>query len=537
MKKILLAALATLASSAYAYNEVDGKRVWQFSSADGWPAGYYQNTGKPRDLTWTRDEYPAEFFQRIANALPEQEINEAFLTDDEGANILLEEEAEVFVTFIHEGAGYKNSFGYFTYDPANPPATPADVDEIIVFPNLSYPHLANGHRALLGTFPAGTAIGFAIVANGFWYYTGVHDRPKPIYYSLKHLNPDPEGLKQHNVLLYDAEVEEVILGFEDLPRTWGDNDFNDAVFSVSASPATAINTAVLTEVPDANDSDADGVPDADDEYPNDYERAYASNYPSALDWYTWAFEDNWPRRGDHDMNDLVVRERTQLIYNADNLITGFAIQGFIDARGAAFKSGFGLRIGTLSETDVKSSSITIAGNTYSKLPESGHQELVYQLWSNTHTYTQTGQTGRCSHFNTLKDCPELPPVPFSLDVRLMNPVTNLQESDFDFFLFLTHYRGREIHLPDVEPTAKFDFTQLGKYDDTSDEGLGRFFRTESNLPWALKINTRWYYPREYIDVKWAYPDYETWVESDGAEATDWYNTSDRSTHYFVPSDE
>ena len=143
MKKILLAALATLASSAYAYNEVDGKRVWQFSSADGWPAGYYQNTGKPRDLTWARDEYPAEFFQRIANALPEQEINEAFLTDDEGANILLEEEAEVFVTFIHEGAGYKNSFGYFTYDPASPPATPADVDEIIVFPNLSYPHLAN----------------------------------------------------------------------------------------------------------------------------------------------------------------------------------------------------------------------------------------------------------------------------------------------------------------------------------------------------------------------------------------------------------
>ena len=96
---------------------------------------------------------------------------------------------------------------------------------------------------------------------------------------------------------------------------------------------------------------------------------------------------------------------------------------------------------------------------------------------------------------------------------------------------------REIHMADYPPTARFDMTQLGKYSDTSDPEQDRFFKTENNLPWGLKINTRWYYPREYIDVVWAYPDFETWVESSGQEAENWYTTSDRDTHYFVPESE
>jgi len=38
----------------------------------------------------------------------------------------------------------------------------------------------------------------------------------------------------------DEEVSEVVLAFEDLPRTWGDNDFNDAVFAVKVTPESAL---------------------------------------------------------------------------------------------------------------------------------------------------------------------------------------------------------------------------------------------------------------------------------------------------------
>lgn len=518
---------------AHATNFENGEFVWSFLSGQPWPIGYNQNTGKPDGLIYARDQYPAEFFQRIANALPEAHVNEAFLTDDGGSNITLNEEAEVFITFIHEGAGYRNSFGYFTFDKNNPPTTKEEIDETIVFPNLSYPHLTNGHRLSLGTFPAGTSIGFFIAANGFWYYTGVKNFASPYYYSLKDLNPDPtDELRQHNVLLFDEEVDEVIIGFEDLPRTWGDNDFNDAVFSVKASPGSAIDTSTLISIPDADDSDADGVPDADDEFPNDYDRVSSSYYPSADQWVTLAYEDNWPSTGDYDMNDLVVRERLQVIYNADNLVSGFKVSGYIDARGASYHNGFALRLMDVDANNLDEASLSVDGQTFAKEAEANQSDLVIQLWSDSHVFTNTGETGQCSHFNTVKTCSEFDPVPFELDVKLETPLESLLHAELDFFIFRTNYRGREIHFADYPPTDLFDASQFGRQEDTSDPDNNRYFRNADNLPWALQIPQQWRYPREYIDVVWAYPDYEAWVESSGESASDWFYTSERQHHYY-----
>ena len=519
--------------SSHATDFQDNEYIWAFLSGEPWPSGYNQSTGKPDNLTYARSLYPSDFFTRISNALPESHVNEAFLTDDSGSNITLTEEAEVFVTFIHEGAGYKNSFGYFTFDKENPPTSPEEVSETIIFPNLSYPHLTNGHRLSLGTFPAGTSIGFFIAANGFWYDSGVKNFAVPYYYSLKSLNPDPtDALKQHNVLLFDDEVDEVIIGFEDLPRTWGDNDFNDAVFSVKATPGSAIDTSELNTMPEANDSDADGVQDADDEFPNDYDRVSSSYYPSSSSWVTLAFEDNWPSKGDYDMNDLVIRERLQVIYNANNLVSGFKITGYIDARGASFHNGFALRLIDISHTNFQEAELTINNDKFSKTVEADQSDLVFQLWSDSHIFTATNEGGQCKHFNTLKTCTEFAPVPFELDVKLATPMASLSHESLDFFIFRTHYRGREIHFADYPPTDLFDTSQFGRKDDTSNAETGRYFRNENNLPWALKIPQQWHYPQEYIDILWAYPDYELWIETSGEEANDWFNTSDRIHHYY-----
>jgi LruC domain-containing protein len=528
-----LLALAVNAPLATATQFENGKYVWNFLSGEPWPAGYNQNTGKPDNLIYARDQYPAEFFDRIANALPEARINEAFLTNDSGSNITLVEEGEVFVTFIHEGAGYKNSFGYFTFDKNNPPTSPEEISETIIFPNLSYPHLTNGHRLSLGTFPAGTSIGFFIAANAFWYDTGVKDFKAPYYYSLKGLNPESnEALKQHNVLLFDDEVDEVIIGFEDLPRTWGDNDFNDAVFSVKATPSTALDTSTLTTIPDASDSDADGIPDSDDEFPNDFTRVSSSYYPSASSWVTLAFEDNWPEMGDYDMNDLVVREQLQVIYNNQNLVSGFKIGGYIDARGASLRNGFAVRLLDMPSTNFQEATLTVDGRSFSKLPEENQTDLVLQFWNDSHSFTTTNEGASCKHFNTVKDCTKFDPVPYELDVKLASPVASLAHASLDFFIFRTNYRGREIHFADYPPTDLFDASQLGKKADTSDAQTGRYFRNENNLPWALKIPASWRYPREYIDVLWAYPSYESWVESSGETANDWFSTSERIHHYY-----
>lgn len=522
--------------SVKAVEIIDGQYQWHFNSGEAWPGGYNQNTGKPDNLTYARGQYDAAFFDRIANALPEAKVNEAFLTGDAGANITLVEDGEVYITFIHEGAGYKNSFGYFTYDAANPPASIHDVRETIVFPNLSYPHLTNGHRVSIGSFTAGTSIGFFIAANGFWYDTGVKPTASPFYYSLTHLNPDPEGLKQHNVLLYDDLVEEVIIGFEDLPRSWGDNDFNDAVFSVKATPGTAIEKTSLTVIPQANDSDGDGVIDEEDEFPNNYTRAFSAYYPSNQDWVTLAYEDNWPEVGDYDMNDLVVREQLQTMFDANGNISGFKVSGFIDARGASISSGFALRLMGLAPDIIANAEVTINGERYEKMPEQYQTDAVISLWSDSHVHTQTGEQGACSHFNTKRDCATHDPVPYSLDVTFSYAPSALNHSALDFFIYRTDYRGREVHFANYPPTDLFDQTQFGRKADTSDPQTGRYFKNEANLPWALKIHTNWCYPSEYIDVVWAYPAYEQWVESSGAEATNWYQSSDRTSHYFCRDD-
>ena len=532
-RTIPLAALCLLPSIAPATEQENGQYLWKFLSGKPWPLGYNQSTGKPDNLIYARDQYPAEFFQRIQNALPEARVNQAFLTDDQGSNIVLKEQGEVFVTFLHEGAGYKNSFGYFVFDPNNPPQTAAEVREVIVFPNLSYPHLTNGHRLSLGTFPAGTHIGFFIAANGFWFNTGVRPTAVPYYYSLKNLNPDAQpDHKQHNVLLYDEQVQEVIIGFEDLPRAWGDNDFNDAVFSVKATPNTALDSAALFVMPQADDSDGDGIADGEDEFPKDFRRAFSSYFPSENDVVTLAFEDNWPEVGDYDLNDLVLSERLQVIYDAQGRITGMNVSGEILARGASYHNGFGLRLQNLAPSALKDATLTVGSQSFSKSAEPGQTDLVITLWQDSHVFTNTGQSGKCSHFNTVKECPALPSVPYSLDINFNDSPVSLPHSSLDFFIFRTDYRGREIHFADYAPTDKFDATQFGKYDDTSDAESGRYFRSNNNLPWALQINSAWRYPREYIDVLWAYPDYETWVESSGQEALDWFLTSDRNNHYY-----
>jgi len=532
---VMLAAMMFLYQGKLAATEVvDGVYIWQFSTEQPWPLGYNQDIGKPDALTYNRDEYSSEFFQRINNALPERQLNEAFITDDDGSTIHLTEEAEVFITFIHEGAGYRNSFGYFVFDPENPPTTPADVSEVIVFPNLSYPHMTNGHRLSIGTFPADTHIGFFIAANGFWWDTGVKPYAVPYYYSLQGLNPEADpSLRQHTVTLYDDEVSEVIIGFEDLPRTWGDNDFNDAVFSVKSTPANAISSLNLVSIPEVNDSDADGVPDETDEFPDDFNRAYSSYYPSADGKVTLAFEDNWPKVGDYDFNDLVVRERLQTTYNSDGQISGFILHGEIAARGASHHNGFALRLMDMTPDTVGASTLTINGTTFEKSPESFQTDAVIQLWSDSHQFTTTGESGQCTHFNTNKSCSEFEPVPFTLDVEFTTGVSTLNHSSFDFFIFRTEDRSHEIHFANYPPTDLFDAGRFGRFDDTSDANTQRYFKNVNNLPWGIKISDDWNYPREYIDILWAYPAFEQWVESSGVEATNWHQISDRSTHYYV----
>ncbi|PCJ19410.1 MAG: hypothetical protein COB04_05815 [Gammaproteobacteria bacterium] len=513
--------------------QVGSSYVWTFFTDQSWPTGYNQSTGTPDQITNVVGSYPSVFFDRINNALPESEVNELFLVDDSQSNIHLEEEAEVFITFLHEGAGYKNSFGYFTYDSEAPPTTTSEVNEIIVFANLSYPYMAAGDRVSIGTFPAGTSIGFFLAANGFTTSTGVKTYSVPYYYTLQILNPEPtEILRRHTVLLYDDEVEEVVLGIEDLNRQSGDNDFNDAVFSIAANPSSAITTSSIIDIPSVDDSDGDGVIDSNDEYPNDNQKAINYYYPSASDWVTYAFEDLWPSVGDYDMNDLVVYIRNHHILNSNNDITQIRMIGEIQARGASRHNALAIHLQGINPNLIDSTTLAIDDSNVSILPESGQTDVVIVLFEDAYDYTNTGGSGSCVHFNTVPSCPQNPAVEFELTIDLIEPIEPFAVDQYDLFIFQENKRGKEIHLLDYAPTDLFDSSYIGKQDDATDPALGQYFRTEQNLPWALRIPTRWEHPQEYIDITWAYPDYQQWAESNGSQSTTWY-LNNRGTHHVI----
>ena len=513
--------------------QVNSSYVWSFFTQQPWPTGYDQSTGTPDGIINVYSDYPTVFFDRIANALPESEVNELFLVDDQQANIHLEEEAEVFITFLHEGAGYKNSFGYFTFDNSNPPTSSAEVDETIVFANLSYPHMSAGDRVSLGTFAAGTSIGFFLAANGFSSSSGVKTYAVPYYYTLQSMNPEPtEILRRHTVLLYDSEVDEIILGIEDLNRQSGDNDFNDAVFSIAASPGTAISTETIIEIPSVDDSDGDGVIDSNDEYPNDSGKAFNYYYPSSTDWITYAFEDLWPNLGDYDMNDLVVYIRNHHVLDANNEITQIRLRGEIQARGANRHNGFALHLQNISPNLIQGASLFIANQSIALLPEANQTDAVFILFEDAHDYTTTNGSGSCVHFNTVKTCPQSPAVEFELILDLTETLSSLSVNQYDLFIYKENTRGLEVHLVDYPPTDLFDSDYFGKQADNSNINTGEYFTTSNNLPWVLRIPTQWQHPQEYIDIIWAYPDYQAWAESEGSVSPTWYQNS-RGEHHVI----
>jgi len=248
MKKVLLSLLIIISLSTYGqYNYL----------------GTYTSNGTPNYLEAVGDVISVATQELISNALPESfpvpDYNPHYISSGYDTDLILNEQADVFVTFVAEGAGYRNVLGFYTYDVNNPPTTaPATSDITIVFPNVSAlgsgGGLQMGDKVNIGTFPAGTGIGWILIANG-WQGGAVGSGYWKLY-SNPDFNPEYDStLRHHNVLLAEPENERILLGFEDIRRDYGfcDNDFNDAIFYVTASPYSAITTTNYADVSSATE--------------------------------------------------------------------------------------------------------------------------------------------------------------------------------------------------------------------------------------------------------------------------------------------
>ncbi len=544
MKTTTLKTLGILAVAGaglgFTLNEAGTAVLWRFLMEPY--QTNYDSAGIPK--AFHERVAPAKaFLDRISAALPERrdirKTNPHLITDDFGANVHLTKPADLYVTFLHEGAGYKNAFGFFSFPDDQVPQTKYDVDEIIVFPNSSYYNsggsskgLKSGDTIFLGRFDAGTNVGFVVVANGFDSRTGVVTRPAGgpaggdwVFYTLKHLNPEvgDASLKAHTVLLHDAETGLVVLGMEDIKRdnSGCDHDFNDVVFTVRSVPADAIAVEDLPPVPKPKDKDGDGVLDDNDDFPDDATKAWEIKHPAA----TLAFEDSWPAHGDYDYNDMVLGHHYSRILNAEGNVVEVRAHFDLLAVGTKEHLGFALGLPGVSPASVARATLAVNGGAATAIASEARQpSATFVVFQDA---TALLPAMKCAHFNTDAGCDAGAGPSFDLVIRFKAPQAQgtVGMPPLDPYLFFSQERGREVHLPDHPPSALADTALFQTLDDDSTAAKGRWYKSFCNLPWSLDIPGEWAWTREGSDILDAYPDFGPWSASLGASNRDWYRVN------------
>jgi len=207
--------------------------------------GTYNFEGTPNYLITPRDTISVAFRNNVEATLPEYRpvpiYNPTYLTSTKPETINLKDSADVWITFVDEGATYRNALGYYLFNTDAPLTTPPSPNNIkIIFPNASKGGfgggLTAGDKVFLGTFPGKTGIGFVLIADGWNGNTVTTGRWS--LFSNSRFNPeDSVALKKHIVFINDTNSNRIVMGFEDIRRdTVTDNDFNDLLVYATVLP-------------------------------------------------------------------------------------------------------------------------------------------------------------------------------------------------------------------------------------------------------------------------------------------------------------
>lgn len=275
------------------------------------------------------------------------------------------------------------------------------------------------------------------------------------------------------------------------------------------------------------DTDGDGVVDSEDDYPEDEDMAFNNYYP-ATGYGTLAFEDLWPGKGDYDFNDLITDYKFTTITNSSNKIVNITGEFIVRAFGAGLHNGFGFQ---LANDNVSGSDISVTGyniqENYITLnangTESGQDKPTIIVFDDTFNVLQNPGSGTGVNTTPGSDYVEPETLNIVMTFKAGTYTSNdINISAFNPFLIIGQTRGKEIHLPDYVPTSLVDNSFFGTANDNSIPAEGRYYKTSTNLPWAINIYESFDYPNEKIDIGLTHLKFTEWALSNGASYEDWY---------------
>lgn len=507
---------------------------------------------------------PSSLLKTIGQILPEQSsAGASFVSDVYSPNLVVTEPATVSVTFVHEGAGYQNTLGYFTYE-QELDGTLRILSRDLLFANASFAPqgtMKAGDTVVLGDaagreriFEPGERIGFFLVANGWvadpriktWTYDqpGIPDVSGAVnklsgygcYTSLNQTNPEfaagRDELSRHVAMVRMNGVagfldgkDFFLTGFEDQNRTASDNDFNDLVFVVTATPFAAIaESDVLPFEP--GDPDGDGVSGTSDHYPNDPERAFVTRYPTSGSTMV-ACEDQYPQAGDTDYNDAVVAYDFQIVTDRAGAVKDILGTFHLLARGASYDHAVGVHLPGVPDGATGTLRVERFLSGDEPVHESEPDRAVAAFITEDQRRVDTifpstllalpPLPGRI-YTNTKSETPERPPASarFLLTFDRAIAATALGVVPYD--LYVDVIRGAErwdVHFP-----GRPGFP--GRPARLPDESGPSSFLDPNGFPFLLELPTEWRFPLELVPVDVSYPSFTLWRTSYGKSGRSWY---------------
>lgn len=250
---------------------------------------------------------------------------------------------------------------------------------------------------------------------------------------------------------------------------------------------------------------------------------------------TLAYEDLWPGKGDYDLNDMVLDYDFNIIKNNQEVVQSMTVTIMIKAFGAAFHNGFGFTLPTVNPNDVVSvSGYDVINNSVFSIGsnglENGQSKATIIVFDDAYRVMPktTGGTG----VNTQLAYAYTEPVSVVLEIVFANNAITFSELNigtFNPFLIVQTtvngapgQRGKEVHLPNYEPSDLFDINYLGQNNDDSSPAEKRYFISAKNLPSAINIAEKYNWVIEGQDITGAYNVFGDWAQSGGTVYTDWY---------------
>ena len=473
--------------------------------AEGWqaPKGYHvlgtwSSKGYPHYLdTDNKITIPGDVLTIINTTLKEggtcpKQYRQAIdfeINDPEGRN------AEVSIRIIGGTSGAASAFGYYCYRADASLSEIKKAPKCIVFPNTLMDNYYNKKASGLqggesvklhyidpdgvdqGTvFPNGVKIGWFLLNDSF--YEGGNNKP---FYSTTKLNGDG---RTHTAAFRIDDF--VVLSFED----WTDQDYNDIQFNVWSNPIEAI---INPDIPDIK-------PDGGNE-----DKKYSLEYKGII-----AFEDNWPRKGDYDLNDVIVKYQSVLNFNDANQVLSTEDTYELLWSGATFKNGFAYQLNT--ERSNMSTEILEAPTTFNGqgLDTDLSKATVNVFLSALDVTERNTKTATYKIKNTFKT----PLSHETLGIPPYNPFIMVHDE-------LKESRI-EVHLVNYPPTEKADMALFHTEEDLSSVPTS-YYVANGNYPFAIHLSgaTNFNTPETHPIDK-SFEHFMDWVNSNGTDYKDWY---------------